>query len=1130
VKTSFGDDQQRSALEAIRSIFIVFFWCVAASFVVACSVFKPLGKAPSGHEQPLAVLLDEPQALEHGYVVRFPTAAGAQRHRASILNLGGQTESLDGTGRVLRVELPSIAGAADRRGSGTILVERGASVMVDAPLSLLANPMDEDSSESERPEDGSHFAQNLVTASKVVGVADLRRRFPAADGRHETIAILDTGIEFGTPGLSTFADGSRKVVGYFDFTAFGRVRLQPLSNGDVLTSDSAAGGLDIGGVRYVFGALTADTQLLAKGELSEPSLARDVHEPKGIDLDGNGSVQDTFGLALTVTGDRLELWVDINSDRIFFDRGAAAHERESLQDFNSTGRYLDARTTITAKGRPLAVTLPSAASVTAGSSVDVQFHSVLGSHGTACASIASGDKYIDGVVDGMAPKSRLLSYVIDATGRDVYRASTLLRQFFAARDQGATAISVSWGFATADLASAQAFADILDQEVASKGVVIAMAAGNGGPGSRSASSNDYIPRLGFAIGAAITEQQSRNVYGWLGVQGDHVIHYSSAGPTRNGRASPDLVSPLMTLARARRSGDANAFVPFGGTSSATPAFIGALASLTSVLRDQGVPVHAGILRDAVFRTTEPLAAVVPADRQGLGLFNVNKAYDAYLHLLDLAKTQQRIDFSLLAHVKVDGASQPSFDHSLEPEGLVARSYVPYFRIGVTPVFRDDPAMQPGETGSFASPLRVIVHYDDASMRPWLEVPESIVVQANGAEIPVRVHPSLSRRVGLYTAEVRFLDDEDVVRLRVPVRLSLSAPHGVQGEGLALEGSLQPFSVHREPVFLEKPTVLALSASFLLSEAVPSSRAVVSLFDQDGHLAFRTDVSLDAKVTSLRAVTPELPPGHYELQVFQQPGVLVQRLKYILGVARLPFALAQERASNGMMRFYLRNESSVAVHRMVLTLLGRERSVTLRASPDGSPSPDASDGPASNHPAFRGQLDLAPQDRQRTWAVALVQSPVERLLRPFSELAVAYSNHGDGRPLAWDWLPVSEGSQNTPVRWATVRATLDGQTSEEPSLERLTVRVAAYPNVGRWEKLASASLLLRVRSFWREPVQISFSRDSKVDQDWILPDIPDERLGSTFADDSSPVYGELSIFGPTELIGKLPVFIGKAAGL
>jgi hypothetical protein len=136
VKTSFGDDQQRNALEAIRSIFIVFFWCVAASFVVACSVFKPLGKAPSGHEQPLAVLLDEPQALVHGYVVRFPTAAGAQRHRASILNLGGQTESLDGTGRVLRVELPSNAGAADRRGSGTILVERGASVMVDAPLSL----------------------------------------------------------------------------------------------------------------------------------------------------------------------------------------------------------------------------------------------------------------------------------------------------------------------------------------------------------------------------------------------------------------------------------------------------------------------------------------------------------------------------------------------------------------------------------------------------------------------------------------------------------------------------------------------------------------------------------------------------------------------------------------------------------------------------------------------------------------------------------------------------------------------------------------------------------------------------------------------------------------------------------
>jgi tripeptidyl-peptidase II len=474
---------------------------------------------------------------------------------------------------------------------------------VNRPQAALPPPTpQEDTVQRVVPPQAAYVHGWMALAS--TGVDRFLHAHPSYDGRGVLIAILDTGIDPGIPGLTTTTTGDPKILDLRDFSSEGAIPLQPVAP----AGDSVeVAGHRLGGFGRIKALNTAGPYYA--GMITEIPLG----QPPASDLNGNGTVGDTLPILVTRASDGWVLFADTDGDRTF------AGERP-VHD------YLFGRESFgwAARGRTPKLTIAANLSDSAGVPRLGLVFDIFG-HGTHVAGIAAAhDLYGVPGFDGVAPGAQLLGLKIAkgaqggiTTTGSILRAMDYAVRFAAARH---LPLVVNLSFGVGNEIEGEARIDHLIDSVltAHPDLVCAISAGNDGPGL---STVGFPGSAGLAISVGATLPSSFLPSGPSGERSaDQLAYFSSRGGEL---AKPDLVTPGVAYSSVPRWNAGNEVEQ--GTSMAAPHAAGLVALLVSALSQEKRLVEARAIKQALMVTAQPTRQGAFVD-QGTGLPNIDAAF------------------------------------------------------------------------------------------------------------------------------------------------------------------------------------------------------------------------------------------------------------------------------------------------------------------------------------------------------------------------------------------------------------------------------------------------------------------------------------------------------------------------
>ncbi len=439
----------------------------------------------------------------------------------------------------------------------------------------------------------------------MTGVDQFRTAQPLADGRGVLIAILDSGIDPGIPGLIRTPDGGAKLLDARDFSGEGQVNLTPAE----LHADT---------VLIEGRALTGMTRVAARttgpwygGVIDELALGL----PPAADLDGNGSARDHLPLLVGRASDGWVLYVDADGD------GSFANERP-VHD------YLIARETFgwSSGGRASPLTIAANFATTASGLPTLDLFFDTSGHGSHVAGIAAAYGMYDlPGLDGVAPGAQLLGLKIanDALGaisttQSMRNAMDYAMRFAEARRMPLV-LNMSFGVGNEHEGAARIDAVVDSFLAANPDVVMVISAGNDGPALSTlgfpGSASRAITTGAVLPGRFVAAPASR------APAADAVAYFSARGGELS---KPDIVAPGVAYSTVP-PWDVGGEIE-GGTSMAAPHAAGLVALLLSAAQQARLPVTATSLRRALMVTAGRLPAASYLE-QGAGLPDVGRAWE-----------------------------------------------------------------------------------------------------------------------------------------------------------------------------------------------------------------------------------------------------------------------------------------------------------------------------------------------------------------------------------------------------------------------------------------------------------------------------------------------------------------------
>jgi len=743
------------------------------------------------------------------------------------------------------------------------------------PPPAVSAPVPSDGSRAGRGGEGPHPAVDPAMAYmlglmplKSTGVDLFRALHPTYDGRGVLIAILDSGVDPGVPGLIATSTGAPKVIELRDFSGEGRV---PLTAFPAPTANAMHGAARIG-------RLTTATTWY-RGVFRELPLGR----PPAGDVNGNGKNTDEFPVVVVKASDGWVAFIDTNLDGSFEDE-------MPLHD------YRQGRETIALGTKPLTIVANFSESDSAPV-LDLFFDT--SGHGTHVAGIAAGYSLFDVAgFNGVAPGAQIIGLKIanNARGGVTVHGSMMRAIDYAARyaAQRNLPLVLNMSFGVGNEHEGRAVIDsIVDAFLLTHPeAVFAISAGNDGPGLSTLGfpgSADLALTVGASYPGVFTAPPqpgmpaARDVLGWFSSRGGEL-------------AKPDIVTPGVAFSSVPRWDIGNEIK--GGTSMSSPHAAGLAACLVSALAQEGRRATATDVAQALRMSARPLNGARVID-DGAGVPALETAYQW------LAGGHQGSIYSVHASTGVTAAFRRN--GFAGPEDSVETFTV-----------RHQAGLRAAE----------FVLRSDV---PWIRVDESVDAAPRATQIAVTYDRSALTAPGVYVGTVTARNPRDTVAGPL-FRLvnTVIVPTDLTTKVLFDERRLVALATVQR-YFLRVPQDnTTLRARVTLPDSL-SQRATVRLYEPNGAPARSApdDIDIGEQQPGSATITvraEDMIPGVYELDVVAPPlSTTTVTVRAELG----PVALALTQNGAGLEASSVATgEGSTASGEVVYRLVGAERSYAI----------------------------------------------------------------------------------------------------------------------------------------------------------------------------------------------------------
>ncbi|KAJ3315943.1 tripeptidyl-peptidase II Tpp2 [Boothiomyces sp. JEL0838] len=558
---------------------------------------------------------------------------------------------------------------------------------------------------------------------------------PEYDGRGTIVAILDTGVDPGSPGMAITTDGRPKVIDIIDCTGSGDV------NCSTIIKETKKITLDDGSAYETIVGLSGRTLKLGKwnnptGSRKETFLEKHNAlltkvQKQGIDYDKTESpdqlMKADHEARFEVLRDLMKSYQDpgINMDCVVFHDGQkwrAAIDTAETGDLTNVPLLTNYRDELQYATFSIDTMLNYSVNIyDEGETLSIV--TCAGTHGNHVASIVGANFPEDARLNGVAPGCQIISLKVGdhrlgtmETGTGINRAAIELARW------KVDVANLSYGEA-AHVQEYGKFIDLLKNEVINKnGTIFVSSAGNAGPALTTVGAPGGVTTELISVGAYVNHSMMEAEYAMLDKVPERPYTWSSRGPTFDGDVGVDVFAlgaavtsvPQYTIQRTQL---------MNGTSMSSPNCAGCVSLLVSGLKKEKIDYTPYKIKAALKQTAKSIN-----DPMGIGLVQVEKAWR---YLTNTARDYLPSSLNYLISIaERKGGRGIYLRESYETNTMQE------FTVNVTPRFPNakDPKQNLSKLGM---ELQIALEASD----DWISCPEYAVINNAGKDFKIRVDPT-----------------------------------------------------------------------------------------------------------------------------------------------------------------------------------------------------------------------------------------------------------------------------------------------------------------------------------------------------------------------------------------------------